>query len=93
MWAPTEAERRPVARYFVSVLDQLGYRSSLRVLPGAFEERYYPAVADSRTGAQIGQLGWGADYLAAANFIQPLFTCDVIRARGAREEQQPGRVL
>ena len=54
VWTATEGERVPVARYFVSVLDELGYRASLRQLPGNFEDRYYPAIADSRTGAQIG---------------------------------------
>ena len=41
-----------------------------------FEDRYFPAVADSRTGAQIGQFGWGLDYLTPANFIQPTLTCE-----------------
>jgi peptide/nickel transport system substrate-binding protein len=71
-----EGERAPIARYFVSLLDELGYRSSLRQLPGPFEDRYFPAIADSRTGAQIGQYGWGLDYLTPANFIQPSFTCE-----------------
>jgi ABC-type transport system substrate-binding protein len=61
-----------VARYFVSLLRQLGYRTSLRILE-------FPAVlaymADSRNRAQFGSAGWFADTLAASNFFQPLFTC------------------
>ncbi len=76
VWTATEGERAPIARYFVSILNELGYRSSLRQLPGPFEDRYFPAVADSRTGAQIGQFGWGLDYLTPANFIQPTLTCE-----------------
>jgi YVTN family beta-propeller protein len=76
VWTATEGERAPIARYFVSVLQELGYRSSLRQLPGAFEDRYFPTVADPRTGAQIGQLGWGLDYLSPANFIEPTLSCE-----------------
>jgi YVTN family beta-propeller protein len=60
------------ARYFVSLLQRLGYRSSLRVL-GSGEFLGY--VADSRNRAQVGLAGWYADTLAASNFFQPLFTC------------------
>ena len=77
VWTATDGERPAIARYFVSLLDKLGYRSSLRQFPGPFEDRYFPAVADSRNGAQIGQLGWGLDYLTPANFIQPNFSCEV----------------
>jgi YVTN family beta-propeller protein len=62
-----------VARYFVSLLQQLGYRSSLRVFAKFGEYSAY--VADSRNRAQIGPAGWFADTLAASNFFQPLFTC------------------
>lgn len=62
------------ARYFVSLLRQLGYRSSLqRVFPGWGE--YVAYVADSRNRVQLGTAGWKADTLAASNFLQPLFTC------------------
>jgi YVTN family beta-propeller protein len=63
----------PIARYFVSLLRRLGYRSSLRLFPSFGE--YIGYVADSRNRAQIGQAGWSADTLAASNFLQPLFTC------------------
>jgi peptide/nickel transport system substrate-binding protein len=62
-----------IARYFVSLLRRLGYRSSLRLFPGFGE--YIGYVADSRNGAQIGQAGWSADTLTASNFFQPLFSC------------------
>ncbi len=62
-----------VARYFESLLRELGYRSSLRILPGF--EQYIAYVADSRNRAQLGGSGWSADTLAASNFFQPIFTC------------------
>jgi ABC-type transport system substrate-binding protein len=69
--------REPVAleisRYAVSLLRQLGYRSTLRLFPG--EGEYFAYIADSRNKAQIGPAGWLADTLAASNFLQTLFTC------------------
>jgi peptide/nickel transport system substrate-binding protein len=76
VWSATEGERAPIARYFASVLKTLGYRSSLRRFRGLFEDRYFPTVSDSRTGAQIGQFGWALDYLTPANFIVPTLTCE-----------------
>jgi YVTN family beta-propeller protein len=61
-----------VARYFASLLRQLGYRTSLRIL--GFPE-VFAYVADSRNRAQIGAAGWFADTLAASNFFQPILTC------------------
>jgi peptide/nickel transport system substrate-binding protein len=58
-------------RYFVSVLRQLGYRASLRILSSQGVIAY---IANSRDRAQIGSTGWIADTLAASNFLQ-LFTC------------------
>jgi YVTN family beta-propeller protein len=68
-------EIRPLlaARYLVSLLDRLGYRTSLRVFP-KFDE-YAGYVADSRNHAQVGSGGWVADSLVGSNFFQPLFTC------------------
>jgi YVTN family beta-propeller protein len=70
---PTDLVALKVARYFVSLLRQLGYRSSLRVFP-RFEE-FVAYVGDSRNRAQLGPMGWFPDILAASNFLQPLFTC------------------
>jgi YVTN family beta-propeller protein len=62
-----------VARYFASLLRQLGYRTSTRSFPGAGEHFAY--AADSRNRAQSGPAGWFADAIAASNFFQPVFTC------------------
>ena len=37
--------------------------------------RYYDAIGDPETRAQIGWAGWIRDYTSAADFSQPLFTC------------------
>jgi ABC-type oligopeptide transport system substrate-binding subunit len=70
---PDDPVAARISRYFVSLLDQLGYRTSLRIAQ-SFEE-HYAYVADSRNRAQLGGAGWFADTLAASNFFQPLFTC------------------
>ena len=60
------------ARYVVSVLDQLGYRASLRVAsPGA----YYNVLGDSRHQIQAGFFSWAQDYPAPSDFIDPLLSC------------------
>jgi YVTN family beta-propeller protein len=67
-----ERNQKPLGRYFASLLRQLGYRSSLLVLP---EPAYFPATIPSPERANIWWGGWVTDYLAPSAFIQPLFTC------------------
>jgi len=62
------------ARYVVSVLDQLGYRASLRTVnPNA----YFGVLGDSRDadGAQAGFFSWYQDYPEPSDFINPLLSC------------------
>ena len=59
-------------RYVVSVLDQLGYRASLR-MTGV--NTYFSVLGDSRDRVQIGFFGWFQDFPAPWEFIGPLFTC------------------
>jgi len=63
----------PIGRYFTSLLRRLGYVSSLRVLD---QEEYFPTVADSSARAQIGPNAWFADFPAASNFVDQLFSCE-----------------
>ena len=59
-------------RYVVSVLDQLGYRASLRM---ASANRYFSMLGDSRDRVQAGFFPWYQDYPAPSDFIGPLLTC------------------
>lgn len=59
-------------RYLVSVLDQLGYRATLRTTGPL---RYYKVLDNSRERVQIGFDGWQVDFPAPSDFIDPLFTC------------------
>jgi len=49
-------------RHFISILDQLGYRASLRVIldPQVYTQRAF----DSRAQAQIGEFSWFQDFPA-----------------------------
>jgi peptide/nickel transport system substrate-binding protein len=66
------APNAPAGRYLVSVLRQLGYRASLRVLS---PDAYYQRAGDSRDRTQIGEFDWYQDFPAPADFIDPLFAC------------------
>jgi ABC-type transport system substrate-binding protein/DNA-binding SARP family transcriptional activator len=60
------------ARYVVSVLDQLGYRASLRVVD---PDAYWGVLGDSRNRIQIAFLTWYQDYPAPSDFIDQVLTC------------------
>jgi YVTN family beta-propeller protein len=71
--ASGRVERVEYARYFASLLRRLGYRSSIRVISDI--QAYIEYVGDSRNRAQIGTLGWVADYAAPSVFLRNLFSC------------------
>ena len=58
----------PLGNYLVGLLDELGYRGSVK--PVSFNARYSPGHR-----FQMAFQGWGADYPAASTFIVPLHTC------------------
>jgi YVTN family beta-propeller protein len=59
-------------RYVVSVLDQLGYRASLRMMG---VNRYWGVLGDSRNRVQAGFFPWYQDYPVPSDFVGPLLTC------------------
>jgi peptide/nickel transport system substrate-binding protein len=59
-------------RYVVSVLDELGYRASLRL---AGQNRYWGLLGDSRDRVQAGFFPWFQDYPAPSDFVDPLLSC------------------
>lgn len=61
------------ARYLVSVLDELGYRATLRVVQNAYA--YWGMLGNSRDRVQAGFFSWYQDYPAPSDFIDPLLTC------------------
>ena len=71
VWAPT-AGLDNEAGFLVPLLDKLGYRASLRLIPDA---KYFTYIADSRRRAQVGAFFLGADYPAARDLLQGFFSC------------------
>jgi ABC-type transport system substrate-binding protein/DNA-binding SARP family transcriptional activator len=65
------------ARIAVNALRKLGYRASLRLLPGS---TYFTYTGDSRNRAQVVDGGFSADYASASDFIGK-FTCGQVVAR------------
>jgi peptide/nickel transport system substrate-binding protein len=63
--------RARLARYYARLLDQLGFRVTLRI-QGWNEFDIYEAD----TPATTGLVQWGADYLAASNYFEPHWPCD-----------------
>jgi peptide/nickel transport system substrate-binding protein len=60
----------PIGHYIVSLLDQLGYRASLRVTANL-----YPTLDDSRSHTQLGWFTYLQDYPGPADFITTLLSC------------------
>jgi peptide/nickel transport system substrate-binding protein len=76
VWVP-DFQRR-LGRYFVTVLDDLGFRASLRVNEVGL---HFDTIYDPRTRAQMGFVGWASDYVSTSNFIEPNFTCTSLADR------------
>ena len=72
------ARRRPRAaryrarlgRYYAALLRSLGFPTTLRI-----QDWDHYDIYEDDTRATTGLVAWGADYLAASNFIEPLFGC------------------
>ena len=69
---PDEASKA-VCLYFVSLLNQLGYDSSIKVLSAAVE---YPYVQDSSNKAQISFSYWYPDYPSGADWFDVVVGCN-----------------
>jgi YVTN family beta-propeller protein len=70
-------ERVAYARYFAALLRNLGYRSSVRVIPGIVDYMHF--VRDSQNRAQIGPIGWVVD--TPGGLLRSLFSCDAFRPK------------
>jgi ABC-type transport system substrate-binding protein/DNA-binding SARP family transcriptional activator len=64
-----------VGRYVVSVLDRLGYRTSMKMISDAAAAVGLGELGDSSKRPQIGWFTWIQDYPTPSNFIEPLLTC------------------
>jgi YVTN family beta-propeller protein len=62
----------PSGRYITALLDDLGFRASLRTLS---LDGYFKRVLNLRSNAQVGFFGWSADYLIPSTFFTENFVC------------------
>ena len=74
---PSPAGAIEETRLAVTALRRLGYRASLRLLPGS---TYFSYIGDSRNRAQVIDGGFGADFASASDFLGK-FTCGEFVAR------------
>lgn len=63
---------KSISLYFVSLLDKLGYRASLKTLSASVEYSY---VQNSQNKPQIDLSYWSPDYNAASNFLNVSIGC------------------
>jgi peptide/nickel transport system substrate-binding protein len=60
-----------IGRYFTALLNELGFRATLRVIT----DDEFPLLYEPSTRAQTGVAQWGPDYIAPTTAIQTPFTC------------------
>jgi peptide/nickel transport system substrate-binding protein len=62
--------REAVGRYYARLLEDLGFRTTVRVLSFLDDDTWVPAARP-----QTGFVGWGADYVAPSTFVKTMFEC------------------
>jgi peptide/nickel transport system substrate-binding protein len=70
----TYEDKRTLGAYFVSLLQRLGYHSTLRVAPD-YDSHWRATLGQRRNHAQIGISAWLSDIGVPSNFASP-FTCE-----------------
>jgi peptide/nickel transport system substrate-binding protein len=64
----------PLGEEIAATLDDLGYRSDLR-LPDIDRFTYYGRALESTSETDVGFVGWGENYPSPAQFLVPLLAC------------------
>jgi peptide/nickel transport system substrate-binding protein len=70
VWVPAPAVE--TGRYFVTLLDELGFRARVKIVAPI---PYYGVVGNPAANPQFGFAGWVSDYPTPNGFFQPLFDC------------------
>jgi peptide/nickel transport system substrate-binding protein len=73
VWTNTSDQSKAVGLYFVSLLNQLGYKTGIKSLDRSV---YFDTIENSKNKTQIMWDDWYPDYPAASNFINQLLSCD-----------------
>jgi len=64
-----------MGRYLAGLLGALGFHVTVKVIPNDVST-YFSQVGEAKNGAQAFPVAWTPDYPSAADFLQPLFSCD-----------------
>ena len=67
-----DSQTKSIGAYYVSLLDQLGYKADIKILASAVQ---YPFVENSKNKVQISFSYWRPDYAAPSNFLDVAFGC------------------
>ena len=68
-----DPQRLAIARYFVGLLDRLGYTTRLHTYPDV--QTFYEHVGRPGTRANAGVQGWESNFPRASDFFPALLTC------------------
>jgi peptide/nickel transport system substrate-binding protein len=79
VWGNNENPTQPTIEYYADVLNSIGLRAKVRILPGT---TYFATVGDRSIEAQTGWANWFQDYPHPSNFIDVLLNPDNVRATG-----------
>jgi peptide/nickel transport system substrate-binding protein len=86
IWEVRDYGGRKIARYIASVLEDLGYRTEVRLKDDL--DSFAAFVSNSRNKAQIAGWGWGADYPAPSTFFGALLSCKSFVPNSASNQNQ-----
>ena len=70
VWVPAPVVE--IGRYFVTLLDELGFRAAVKTVGPT---TYYDAVGNPAAQPQMGFASWISDFPTPNGFFQPLFDC------------------
>jgi peptide/nickel transport system substrate-binding protein len=71
-----DAQNKAVGTYLQSLLNQLGWKASIKVLANNIQFTY---IQNTKNHVQISLSQWYQDYPAASDFLNVLFGCDSFR--------------
>ena len=73
VWSINDAPGKAAGSYLVGLLDELGYRASLRAVSN---DRFWIDIYNPRLKIQVSiGAGWGADFPSPSTFFGPLLSC------------------
>jgi peptide/nickel transport system substrate-binding protein len=72
VWAEQADPQRQVALYFVGLLNELGFKASLKTLSSS---AFYGYIDNSSHNVQMDLSGWTASYPEGGNFMVTNFSC------------------